>query len=97
MKSIIQEDEHCCFVCGKTGSLEKHHCIYGTANRKQSEKYGLTVWLCPWCHRGVYGVHGRAGRTLSLELKKIAQKRFEAVHGDRDAFRAVFGKSYIDE
>ena len=29
--------------------MEKHH-IFGAANRKKSEKYGLTVDLCHWCH-----------------------------------------------
>ena len=37
-----------CFLCGRNGRgdrLERHH-IFGAANRKLSEKYGLTVWLC---------------------------------------------------
>ena len=37
-----------CFLCGRndTGDpLERHH-IFGGANRKKSEKYGLVVYLC---------------------------------------------------
>lgn len=50
-KSIIDRDmKNQCFICGKTGYTERHH-IYGSANRKYSEQYGLTVYLCPECHR----------------------------------------------
>lgn len=50
-KSIIDRDmKNRCFICGKTGYTERHH-IYGSANRKYSEQYGLTVYLCPECHR----------------------------------------------
>lgn len=44
-KSIIDRDaKGQCFICGKTGYTERHH-IYGSANRKYSEQYGLTVYL----------------------------------------------------
>lgn len=94
MKSIMQTEKHC-YVCGRCTGLELHHCIHGTANRRQADKYGLTVWLCADCHRGAEGVHGRAGHDLDVKLKKDAQERFEAVYGDRDAFRRAFGKSWL--
>ena len=37
-----------CWLCGKNGChdpLDKHH-IFGGANRKKSEHYGLYVYLC---------------------------------------------------
>lgn len=50
-KSIINRDmKGQCFICQKRGYTERHH-IYGNANRKYSEQYGLTVYLCPECHR----------------------------------------------
>ena len=39
-----------CFLCGNYEQLEEHH-IFGGARRPISTKYGLTVQLCPWCHR----------------------------------------------
>lgn len=40
-----------CWLCGRWGWLEEHH-IFGGANRKKSEKYGLKVGLCgDTCHR----------------------------------------------
>jgi hypothetical protein len=92
MKSIIQTEKQC-FVCGTTYNLHDHHIIYGTSNRKQSEKYGLKVWLCQEHHTGSAGVH--FNRDLDLHLKKLAQEHFEAKYGARNEFRMVFGKSYL--
>ena len=41
MKSILQTDRSCYF-CGSVVGLEEHHIFAGTANRKISEKYGLS-------------------------------------------------------
>ena len=92
MKSIIQTEKQC-FVCGKNYNLHDHHIIYGTSNRKQSEKYGLKVWLCYEHHTGNAGVH--FNRDLDLHLKKLAQERFEARYGARNEFINIFGKSYL--
>lgn len=92
MDSILQQEKEC-FFCGSRVGLESHHCIHGTANRKNSEKYGLKVWLCQNHHTGNDGVHRR--REKDLELIKLSQKAFEAQYGDRDAFRAIFGKSWL--
>ena len=91
MKSILQTEKEC-FVCKTTYGLEEHHVIGGTANRKQSEKYGLKVWLCHEHHRGNSGVH--FNKELDLKIKKIAQSTFECEH-TREEFRAIFGKSWL--
>jgi len=89
--SILQTEKEC-FVCKTTYGLEEHHVIGGTANRKQSEKYGLKVWLCHEHHRGNTGVH--FNKELDLKIKKIAQSTFEREH-TREEFRAIFGKSWL--
>lgn len=38
-----------CFLCGKNVKTEKHH-IFGGALRRKSDRYGLVVDLCHWCH-----------------------------------------------
>ena len=43
-KSVMQKDTDCCMICGSTRMLEWHH-IFGAANKKNSEKYGLMVRL----------------------------------------------------
>lgn len=90
MKSIIQEEKEC-FVCHSQRFLEVHHCLHGTANRKMADKFGLTVYLCPYCHRGKYGVHHNAD--LDNKLKVIAQKAFEEHFPDLE-FIDFFGRNY---
>jgi hypothetical protein len=93
MDSIIQSKKEC-FVCGTTYNLHSHHCIYGTSNRKQSEKYGLKVWLCQEHHTGNTGVH--RNKELDMHLKKLSQAHFEKVHGNRRDFMNAFGRNYLD-
>ena len=96
MKSIIQHEKQC-LKCGSY-QVEEHHCIYGTANRKLSEKYGLKVFLCNRHHTASFyrdksqAVH--FNKKFDLEVKKLAQKSFEYHYPDLD-FRSIFGKSYI--
>ena len=100
MKSIIQT-EKVCFLCGcctPTGyydGLEEHHIFFGRSNRKHSEKRGLKVWLCgETCHRnGKRSAH--RNRETDLYLKRIGQAAYEEVYGDRAAFIAEFGKSWL--
>ena len=93
-KSIMQE-EKCCCICGTTQNLHEHHVIYGTANRKMSEKYGLKVWLCQEHHTGENGVHHNP--YLDDELKKQAEIKWlldDDTRSIRD-FRIIFGKNYL--
>lgn len=90
-KSIIVEDMDHCFSCGSP-YVEVHHVIYGTSNRKLSDKYGLVVPLCHEHHRGQTGVH--FNRDLDLHLKKLAQTKFEALYGANTSFKEIFGKNY---
>lgn len=87
-KSILQQEREC-FICRTTIGLHEHHVIHGTANRKQSETYGLKVFLCATHHRMVH-----ADRKLDLSLMCFAQNEFEKTHS-REEFRQIFGKSYL--
>lgn len=90
----MQDDMTKCWKCGKFGT-EKHHVIFGSANRKQADKYGLLVGLCYEHHRGTSGVHGRDGKHLNEDLKYYAQYAFEQKIGSREDFMKIFGKSYM--
>lgn len=92
MESVIQSEKEC-YVCGTTQGLHCHHVFFGNPNRKHSEKFGMKVWLCWEHHTGSTGAH--QNRALDLHLKKLAQREFEARFGNRDAFRVVFGKSFL--
>ena len=92
MKSIICDKKEC-YLCGSTHNLERHHCIHGTAGRKLADKYGLTVWLCPYHHRDTkHGVHGDA--TLDLWFKKLAQNVFEIAYS-HELWMEKFKRNYL--
>lgn len=90
-KSIIQKNKEC-FVTKSTTNLHKHH-IFGGANRKLSEKYGLWIYLrADWHDMSDYGVH--FNKELDTRLKIIAQRRFIEEYPHQD-FVKIFGKNYI--
>ena len=89
MKSIVQKDEGC-FLC-QNPNTQTHH-IFGGANRKNSDKYGLTVKLCQEHHTGNHGVH--FNQTLMDYLHVVGQTKFEEHFPDED-FREIFGKNYL--
>lgn len=91
MKSIMQQFK-CCYVCNRQTYLQEHHVFFGTANRKQSEKYGLKVWLCFEHHLGNEGVHHNSD--LNAWLKRKGQEVFEETH-TREEFISIFGKNYL--
>lgn len=101
MKSIIQRDKNYCFICERiTGQkierdgLEEHH-IFSGSNRKNSEKYGLKVYLCPEHHQfGEDAVHRNPNYGWDYELKQIAQKLFKEKFPHLD-FKAIFGKNFV--
>ena len=93
MESVIQTEKQC-YACGTTLNLHDHHIIYGTSNRKKSEKYGLKVWLCAYHHNmSNEGVH--FNKSLDLALKTKAQTYYEKHYGSREDFIREFGRSWL--
>ena len=107
MESILGTKKGTCFVCGRVCGTHLHHIFYGAKQRRIADKEGLVVYLCPDCHEGTYGVHGKNGSELNYSLKEIAQETWEANykksypyknHADeaaREAFIRLFGKNYL--
>lgn len=92
MKSIIQKNYDRCFECGCTYGLEEHH-IFGASNRKWSEKYGLKVRLCHYCHNEPpMGVHHN--KAQMDKYHRLAQEAFERTHS-REEFMRIFGRNYL--
>lgn len=102
MKSILQQKDGTCYLCGKLladpvvhGYTEEHHVFGGTANRKLSERYGLKVYLCLRHHReGPQAVHNN--RANAQLLKADAQRKFEETH-TRNEFLEIFGRNWLEE
>lgn len=89
MKSIISNAKSC-YLCGKTFNLEKHHCIFGTANRKKADQDGLWVNLCHDCHQAIHNQDIWEKKAL----QEIAQEKWE-LKNTREAFIKRYGKSYL--
>lgn len=93
-------EERTCWLCGRNGAgdpLDVHH-IFGGANRKLSDRFGLTVYLChERCH--IFGPEAahRSGETAE-RLHRYGQEKAMREQGwNREQFRMVFGKNYLDE
>lgn len=107
MESILSTEKGVCFVCGRTCRTHLHHIFFGQKQRKISDREGLIVYLCPECHEGTDGVHGKNGSKLNFMLKEIAQEAWEdsykatypyknhAEEAAREAFIRMMGKNYL--
>lgn len=91
--SVLQNPkDKSCFLCSRLGS-HKHHVIEGKGRREQSEKYGLYILLCPWCHSMV---HSKPNQGIDLELKQMAERKFLETHS-MDEWREAFMKNYLED
>lgn len=92
-KSIMQSRREC-WVCGAENDLHLHHIYEGSGRRKKSTMFGCTVYLCAYHHNmSDHGVH--FNKELDLNLKRLCQKRWEEIYGNREAFIKTFGRSYL--
>ena len=84
-----------CFICHRYGELEQHH-IFGASNRKNSTRYKLTVYLCPYCHReGKDAVH--KNKDTMQWLHEYGQKKAMRENGwSIEDFRKVFHANYLE-
>ena len=91
LDSVLQQEKEC-YLCHRTGGLHSHH-VFGAANRKWSEQFGLKIWLCPEHHNmSDQGIH--FNKDFDIEVKRRAQARFESEHGHEE-FMRIFGRNYL--
>lgn len=95
MSRIRFSDNKRCYVCGVDKNLHLHHIYYGLANRKQSEKYGCTVYLCGIHHNlSNAGVH--FNKALDNELKQKCEQWCLKEYGwTIEDFIKQFGRNYL--
>lgn len=105
-KSIMPTERGTCYLCGCNKGYDKHHCIHGYANRKIADREGLWVYLCRDCHTGgKHAVHNCIDTDIHLEreAQSLWEERYikdypyknHAEEAAREAFRELFGKSYL--
>lgn len=93
MKSIINNGQYC-YVCGKPKN-HTHHCIFGS-KRALADKDGLTVPLCAECHNLIHTSSDPFYEGIQLDLKRIAQRKWEEKNGTREDFIKRYGRNYLD-
>lgn len=93
-------EEAACWLCGRNGMsdpLDKHH-IFGGANRRKSERLGLTV---PLCHREchIFGKHAVHNDPEAMRrLHQYGQRKAMAEQGwSIQDFIREFGKNYLED
>ena len=70
-KSLLQDKKEC-YKCKRTIALHQHH-IYEGRNRKNSDKDGCWIWLCPRHHNmSDKGIH--FDKQFDLEVKRECEK-----------------------
>lgn len=100
MRSIMQKKNGTCYLCrklygddSKKDIIHEHHAIYGHAQRKLSEIFGLKVYLCLAHHlTGPDAVHKNP--KISEMVKADAQRVFTRHYTNFD-FMEIFGRNYI--
>lgn len=100
-KSIMQKKDGTCYLCRKLYNgdwiqeTEEHHVMFGTADRKLSEHYGLKVYLCLAHHRNSdEAVHKN---NYNDKLLKMDAERIFIKHYSKEKWMEVFGKNYLEE
>lgn len=103
MDSILTTDRPGqCLICGSTENIELHHIFFGTANRKVSDRLGLTCHLCREHHTGNSGVHFCPNMDITLKITAeesyIYDREAEGMTREQaiDQFRKEIGKNYVD-
>ena len=85
-----------CFLCGRTTGLERHH-VFGAAHRDLSDRLGLVVDLCAWCHREGPDAAHRSAETMQLLHEYGQRKAMHDFGWTVEEFQARFGKNYLDD
>lgn len=86
---LIISKRYACENCGIQRDLQVHHCLHG-ADRKKADRDGLTVYLCPLCHKRLHSVDYK----LDLKFKQLAQREYEKEHG-HEAYMSRYHKNYL--
>ena len=91
MKSIVQSEKRC-YICGTYKNLERHHIFMGP-DRRLSEAFGLTVYLCHVHHNAPPdGAH--CNINTKRWLQRVGQMAFEQEYG-HEKFMELFGRNYL--
>jgi hypothetical protein len=86
--------EDICEVCGKP--YAHNHEVFFGKNRQNSIKYGMQKRLCYEHHNKPGCVNPHYNKAVDALYKREAQVNFQMIHGNREDFVSIFGKSYLE-
>ena len=93
-KSIMQDDDGLCYVCGYPlySSKDKHH-IFNAAYRNKAEEDGCYIFVHRVCHQWLHD-HPKT----NLTFKRRGQKAWMQYYGKSlEDFMERYGKNYDNE
>lgn len=91
--SIFTDDLNKCIITGRTDHIERHH-VFGSFNRKRSEKYGFIVPLHAEIHPNGAFCTAENWKEVDFWMKAECQAYYLKHYGDRDSWYAEFGRFY---
>ena len=81
-----------CAICGKSYACT-HVVYYGNPNAALSQKYGMTMRLCEYCHKdSKEGIHNN--KEFRDRVQKEYQQKFIETYPELN-FKDIFGKNYL--
>jgi len=93
MKSIVQDDERICYLCGRYSPTDVHHIFGGTANRKKSDEDSMVIKVHRVCHEWIH-----THELSDLNLKAKAQRIWCEHYGKSDEdFIERYGINYVEK
>ena len=91
--AVSKRADGSCEVCHRSGNLELHHIL----RRKIPATIDNTIMLCPKCHRGMNGVHGKYGHKLDIFLKINLQNFYlENGFSEEETRKLMSGRLYFE-
>lgn len=81
-----------CYLCDAQGIVEVHH-VMGGSYRQIADSYGLTVELCPACHRFIHSAKGTETRRQLQHDKQ--QEAMDKLGWNVNDWISVFSKSWL--
>ena len=93
IQAVLDRSGGVCEICGSNDRCQMHHVVFRsqtTNNDVENIRY-----ICYKDHLGTYGVHGKHGKTLNLQLKRETQQMyFDKGLSEQEVRRKMGGKLY---
>lgn len=63
--AVLLRDNYTCYVCGNTNSVQAHHCVPISQDKRCAYNVNNGIALCKQCHTAIHTIYKNSGRPLS--------------------------------